>query len=111
MPSQSHHSFEITTGDLCFNTPAKVVEPEFVYSQINAVFGDDWKDGPKNDLESVSDSESLHPEDWELHPKNLEYMSPEDTCTSFYTPRPVKQEEEDSLSSTKDKVNKPEPSN
>ena len=38
-------------------------------------------------------------------------MSPEDTCTSFYTPRPVKQAEEDRLNSTKDKVNKPDPSN
>ena len=70
MPSQSHHPFEITTEDLFFNTPAKVFEPEFIYSQINVIFGDDWEDGPKNDLESVSDNESLHPEDWELHPKS-----------------------------------------
>ena len=38
-------------------------------------------------------------------------MSSEDTCTSFYTPRPVKQAEEDHLSSTKDKVIKLKPSN
>ena len=38
-------------------------------------------------------------------------MSPEGKCTSFYTPRPVKQAKEDRLSSIKDKVNKPESSN
>ena len=107
MPSQSHHPFQITTEDLCFNTPAKVVEPEFVYSLINVIFGDNWEDSYENDLESVSDNKSLHPEDWEVHPKSPEYMSPEDKCTSFYTSRPVEQAEEDCLSSTKDKVNKP----
>ena len=38
-------------------------------------------------------------------------MSPEYACISFHTPRPVEQAEKDRLSSTKDKVNKPEPSN
>ena len=41
MPSPLPHPFEVTTNDLSFNAPAEVIEPEFVYSQINAIFGDD----------------------------------------------------------------------
>ena len=61
-------------------------------------------------MESVSDNESLHPEDWEVHPKNLEYMPHESVYAAFYAPRPVNQAEEDRLSSTKGKVNQPESS-
>ena len=61
-------------------------------------------------MESISDNESLHPEDWEVHPENPEYMPLENAYTAFYTPRPVNQAEEDRLSSTKGKVNQPESS-
>ena len=37
-------------------------------------------------------------------------MSPEHAYVSFYTPRPVEKAEEDRLNTTKEKVNKPEPS-
>ena len=108
MPSQSHHQSEITNENFYFNTPVEVVELDFDYPQINAIFGDDWEDNSENDLESVFDNESLHLEDWVVHLENPEYMSPENAYTTFYTPRPVNQAEEDHLSSTKGKVNQPE---
>ena len=110
MPSQLSHPFEVTE-DLNFNASAEVVKPEVVYSYINAICGDDWEDGPVNDLESFSDNESLHPEDWESHPGDPGRMSLEDAYISFDTSRPVEKAEEDHLSTTKEKVNKPEPSN
>ena len=109
-PSQLSHPFEITE-DLSFNTSAEVVKLEVIYSHINAIFGDDWEDGPIIDQESVSDNESLHPEDWELHPKDPGHVPPEMTYASLYAPRSVEEAEEDRLSTTKEKVNKPEPSN
>ena len=105
-----HHQFEIPNENLCFNTPAEVVRPDFDYHQGNTISGEDQEDNSGNDLESVSDNESLHPEDWEVHPENPEYMPPENAYTAFYTPRPVNQAEEDRFSSTKGKVNRPESS-
>ena len=39
--SQSHHQSEITNENLCFDTPAEVVEPDLDYPQINAIKIDD----------------------------------------------------------------------
>lgn len=97
------YPFEITE-DLNFNAPAKVDKPEVVYSHINAIFEDNGEDGPEFNLESVSDNESLHPEDWELRPENPGYVPPEITCA-------LQEVEEDRLSTTEDKVDKPEVSN
>jgi hypothetical protein len=110
MPSRLSHPFEVTE-DLSFIVSAKADKPEVIYSHINAIFGDDWEDVPIIDQESVSDNESLHPEDWELHPEDPGHVPPKVTCASPYTPRSVEEAEEDRLSTTNGQVDNPGPSN
>src|ERR1051325_4815894 len=107
---QSHDQIETPNENLCFNAPAEFVKPDFDYHYINAITEEEQEDNSGNELESFADNESLHPEDWEEHPKNPEYMPLESTYVVFYAPRPVNQAEEDPFSSTKGKVNQPESS-
>src|SRR3954469_8166545 len=66
-PSQFSQQPKITK-DFDFNASTKIYNPEDGYYHVNTIFEDEGEDGPAIDSESVSENESLHPEDWEIHP-------------------------------------------
>src|ERR1044072_3478723 len=80
--SRSHQQIEIPNEDLCFNTPAEDGKPDFDYHYIN-IITEEQEDNSGNELESVADNESLHSEDWEVHPKNPTYMPLESTYAAY----------------------------
>ena len=85
------------------------VKPDLNYHYINVITEDQgYNSGCE--LESVADNESLHSEDWRVHPQNSAQMPIESTYVVSHASRSVRQTEEDRFSSTKGKVNRPESS-
>ena len=102
--SQPNQQIEIPNEDLCFNTPVEFTKPDPGYHYINMINEDQEYDSGY-DAESVADNESLHSEDWKVHPQSSKQKS---TGSTYATSRSVNQE--DCFSSTKGKGHRPESS-
>src|ERR1044072_5677673 len=100
--SRSNQPIEIPNEDLCSDTPVEFVKPDLNYHHINVITEDQGYDSGY-ELESVADNESLHSEDWRVHPQNSMQRPTESTLAVSHTSRSVHQAEEDRFSSTKAK--------
>src|ERR1051325_6797007 len=98
--SQPNQQIEIPNEDLCFNTSVEFTKPDPGYHYINMITEDQEYDSGY-DAESVADNESLHSEDWKVHPQNSTQRATGSTHATSHTSRSVNQE--DCFSSTKGK--------